>query len=689
MKIQFKILTSFMVMVLIIVALIVFSILSMHIMSDSTRELVYIQEKEGLLADLQATIDRAVTSLGTYLVSGEKARRATFIQLVIFSKRQMVSLREAAANPVGDTLPGEVLERKKILELQTEMNTIDKGAQEILSLADKLEKDEGHKVVRDMVEMAKGYMEKRRVSGGGGEASSDLKALEDILGVNTRDVRKRIEEIERLSKTLSGSETRMRELAMQIAGAKEKALDAIGELRELSRRQGMAAVEMAAVAGRQAKKYTVVGAVLTLACGLVLAFSLSRSFSRPIVELERGASLIGKGDFDHRILIDTGDELEGLAAQFNTMAGRLKTFYSELEKRVRERTRDLELSNQQLKRLFNGITDGISVIDRNYTVLNANAGIASITGKADSDLVGGNCYRLYNSGEAPCPGCPVQETFEKGVASSAQIGWRIPGRRPRDIQIYIFPLLEEEGKVRCVIEYAKDVSERKALEQKLFQSAKLAAIGTLAAGVAHEIRNPLGIMKTSADMIRRNSRRGEQNHELAGFMMEEVERLDRVVTQLLDFAKPSMLNVKPCGINDVLDRALALVAPQYRLHDLRVVRKYGNDLPAIAGDKEQLCQVFLNLVINAAQAMEGGGTLTLETGHGDGETVWAGVSDTGGGIDPSILNNIFDPFFSTKEKGSGLGLTIGYRIVESHRGKMEVKSAPGKGTTVTVSIPTA
>ncbi|MEJ2745501.1 MAG: ATP-binding protein, partial [bacterium] len=344
---------------------------------------------------------------------------------------------------------------------------------------------------------------------------------------------------------------------------------------------------------------------------------------------------------------------------------------------------------RQLRRLFDGISDGISVIDREYRIVNPNAGIMAMADRREAELIGSACYRAYNGSDSPCPGCPAETAFRDGRASAGQIRWCVPGQKARDMQIYIFPLQEEKGRVVQVIEYAKDVSEKVALERKLFQSAKLAAIGTLAAGVAHEIRNPLGIMKTSADMIKRNFREGEQNYELAGFLMEEVDRLDRVVTRLLDFAKPSAPNVAPCDVGDIMDRALALAGPQHRVQSLDVVKNYTKELPKVSGDREQLCQVFLNLIINAIQSMPKGGRLTLSTGMDGGETVWAGVADTGEGIDGRIVDNIFDPFFTTKANGSGLGLAIAYRIVDGHEGRLEVKSDKGKGTTFTVVLPTA
>jgi len=684
-RIRSKILLSFMAMVALIVALIVFTLVSMHIMIEGSRQLVYVQEKESLVADLQATIDRAVTALGDYLVSGKKARRSTFIQLVLFYKRQVEALDIILKSPRGE---GEsAVEAKKISELKAELETIDVSSREILVLADKIERAQGHKLIQDVVSTVKRAMDKKGARAEKGIPGSELNAIEDLLGVSTRDAQERLKELELLSTTISESESRLRELSLQLVRAKERALEKIGEIREIAQREGSVAVEMAALADRRAGKFMRVGAVIILTCGLVLALYLSRSFSRPILELDRGARLIGEGGFDHRLKVETGDELEELAARFNTMASRLKASYGALEEKVRDRTRELEQSGQQLRRLFDGISDGISVIDREYRIVNANAGIVAMVKRGRAELISATCYRSYNGSDSPCPGCPAESTFRDGRASAGQLRWCAPNQKVKDMQIYIFPLQEEEGRVVQVIEYAKDISEKVALERKLFQSAKLAGIGTLAAGVAHEIRNPLGIMKTSADMIKRSCREGEQNYELAGFLIEEVDRLNRVVTRLLDFAKPSTPNIESCEINDIVDRALALVGPQHRLQDLELVREYTHGLARVPGDREQLCQVFLNLIINAVQAMPGGGRLALATGMDGGETVWASVADTGGGIDERIVDSIFDPFFTTKEDGSGLGLAIAYRIVESHGGRLEVKSNPGKGTTFTVVLP--
>lgn len=684
-RIRSKMLLSFMTMVALIIALVILALFALRIVANGNRQLVYVQEKSSLVSNLQMTIDRSVTALGDYLISGKKARRTTFIQLALLSTDYLEALERyrGVCPEAGDELV--VLEHRTIVGLRGEMEKIDAISREILALADKIDREHGHDLIKEMGSVIKEALDVGSGAESGEVQAKDLATLGSVLGISTREAQKRLSELEALSRTIS--ESRWQELTAQLIEAKDSALEKIAELREIAQREGVKAVEVAGHARRQARKCMLVGAVVTLVLGLGLALYLTRSLSRPIVDLERGARLIGEGNFDHRMEIQTGDELEELASRFNAMASNLKSSYQELEERVRERTEELRRSHEQLRRLFDGISDGISVIRRDYRVVSANKGIARMVGKKEEDVKFGICYELYNGSDILCSGCPVGETFRSGVPSSAQLSWSTPGRKVKEMEIYIFPLLEEEGEVTHVIEYAKDISDKKVMERSMFQSAKLAGIGTLAAGVAHEIRNPLGIIKTSADIVRRNSGEGEQNLEMAEFIIDEVDRLNRVVSRLLNFAKPSKPLIQPCDVHEVLDRALALVGPQYRLQDLHVVKRYARDLPPTRADSEQLCQVFLNLVLNAVQSMAAGGSLTLTTGSDDDGLVWISVEDTGQGIEENTLGSIFDPFFSTKKDGSGLGLPIVQRIVDNLKGRVEVNSSPGRGTTFTVRLP--
>jgi signal transduction histidine kinase len=226
-----------------------------------------------------------------------------------------------------------------------------------------------------------------------------------------------------------------------------------------------------------------------------------------------------------------------------------------------------------------------------------------------------------------------------------------------------------------------------AAEAAVRRSDRLAALGQLSAGLAHELRNPLATMKGSAEMLARSvAAENEVAREVAGFISTEVDRTNALVTRFLEFARPLKLKIAPADVGQVLDRAIALVerdAPQY---GATVYKNYSPDLPPFSFDAELMERVFYNLVLNAAQASAQNGAVTVKTRPVDGGGEIS-VIDRGRGIDPKIFDQIFNPFFTTKPEGSGLGLAIVSKIVDEHGGKMAVESEPGKGSVFRVYLP--
>lgn len=226
-----------------------------------------------------------------------------------------------------------------------------------------------------------------------------------------------------------------------------------------------------------------------------------------------------------------------------------------------------------------------------------------------------------------------------------------------------------------------------AAEAAVRRSDRLAALGQLSAGLAHELRNPLATMKGSAEMLARSvAAENDVAREVAGFISTEVDRTNALVTRFLEFARPLKLKLEPADVGQVLDRAIALVerdAPQY---GATVYKNYSPDLPPFSFDAELMERVFYNLVLNAAQASAEDGAITVKTRPVDGGAE-VSVIDRGQGIDPKIFDQIFNPFFTTKPEGSGLGLAIVSKIVDEHGGKMAVESEPGKGSVFRVYLP--
>ncbi len=233
----------------------------------------------------------------------------------------------------------------------------------------------------------------------------------------------------------------------------------------------------------------------------------------------------------------------------------------------------------------------------------------------------------------------------------------------------------------------RKLRQLKELEQEVQRRNRLAALGELSAGVAHEIRNPLSVIKNSAEMLRNRNHDDARMRELTGYIIDEVERLNRVITNFLQFARPSEPNLERVDINEVLQHTIDFLEPETQTTNISIEKKFQSDLPPVLADAEQCHQVFLNLCMNAFQAMNGEGLLTVETRSA--EMVDVIITDSGEGIPAELTQRIFDPFFSTKDDGVGLGLSLVHKIIEKHNGRIRVSSKLGSGATFIVSFPKA
>jgi two-component system NtrC family sensor kinase len=225
--------------------------------------------------------------------------------------------------------------------------------------------------------------------------------------------------------------------------------------------------------------------------------------------------------------------------------------------------------------------------------------------------------------------------------------------------------------------------------QQLARTEKLTALGEMAAGVAHEINNPLGGILLYSNLVLEDIPPDSPARENMQKIIYQTNRSKRIVQGLLDFARTPTGEMLPLNINSVIESSLSLVKDQSMFHGIEINTRFAEDLPEVTGDKSRLEDVFLNLFINAADAMKGGGTLTITTMQGTDNSVKMLISDTGKGIEEKDLPHIFEPFFTTKEpgQGTGLGLPIAYGIIRKHNGSIDAESEPGKGTTFIVSLP--
>jgi signal transduction histidine kinase len=236
----------------------------------------------------------------------------------------------------------------------------------------------------------------------------------------------------------------------------------------------------------------------------------------------------------------------------------------------------------------------------------------------------------------------------------------------------------------------KDIDHRKSMEQQMAQADKLASIGQLAAGIAHEINNPLGIILGYTQLLLRGEQAGDERYSDLKTIEKHVRNCKLIVEDLLNFARSSETEKEAVSIHRAIDDVLNFIQHHSDLGRIEVVRRYAKNIPAVLLDEKKIKQVLINLIMNAKDAVGQAGTITLGTEYdSEGCQVLIRVSDTGYGIEEKNLSRIFDPFFTTKPTGeaTGLGLSVSYAIVKSQGGDISVQSRPGRGTVFTVELP--
>ncbi|MGZ8484825.1 MAG: two-component system sensor histidine kinase NtrB [Candidatus Binatia bacterium] len=265
------------------------------------------------------------------------------------------------------------------------------------------------------------------------------------------------------------------------------------------------------------------------------------------------------------------------------------------------------------------------------------------------------------------------------------------------VSVTASPLQDRQGTFSGTILLLRDLRHQRELEEDLKRADRLATLGTLAAGLAHEIKNPLGGIKGAAQLLRRSAESDPSVRDYTDIMIREVNRVNTLIEQLLDLSRPTELNLEALNIHEILEDVLLLEGQSEAARKCLIKKKFDPSLPAIRGDRSRLTQVFLNLVKNAFQSMERPGSVTVTTrlvtdfhirgsGNRRRRLIWVDIADQGAGISDEDLPHIFSPFFTTKMNGTGLGLATCYQIVKEHGGMIRVESSPGKGSVFKISL---
>ena len=346
-----------------------------------------------------------------------------------------------------------------------------------------------------------------------------------------------------------------------------------------------------------------------------------------------------------------------------------------------------------------GLPDAVIAVDGELRIVFWNSAAEVLTERSARRAVGKYLKELFPPDASVVR--RLAETLATGESRSEPEGAVARGEhRPVPVSIVTAPLFGHDGTVEGAVAVLRDLSRIRQLESEVRRGETLAAAGRMAVGLAHEVRNPLGAIRGAVQLLRRELGADSRLAEYTDVLLTEVDRVNRIIEMLLDLARPVQLRPVPLNLHQLVERVALLSEEAARERGITIVRRYDPSLPPILGDEDRLLQVFHNLVRNALDSMPAGRHLTLTTrvslnplfgkmdvGAGPRNMVEAQVADEGAGMPEAVRARIFDPFFTTKDKGLGLGLAICHRILEEHRGAIQVESVEGRGTVVTCFLP--
>lgn len=438
-----------------------------------------------------------------------------------------------------------------------------------------------------------------------------------------------------------------------------------------------------------ARRQTVVMGIVSVLGGIIVTFVIATFISRPIKKLTGAAQKIAAGDLSASVDVKSGDEIGTLAATFNKMA-------ETLEKTT--------VSRDYVDSIIRSMADTLIVLSPEGKIKTVNKIAAALLGYKKDELIGKPIDAIL-AGENPFKAAEFEKLVKEGALRNYETTYKAKdgGKTPMLLSVGILrttdcPYAESPGRcpdfkeknMHCekfmgTLWIAKNITKYKELEEKLLRAQRLAVLGQLAGGVAHELRNPLGAINNAAYFLNLSLKSPKpEAKEALKILNREVAISDRIISSLLGFAHPRPPVRREVDLNSVVQGALSRSSiPE----NVEVVSRLAEDLPVIMADPGQLAQAFGNLILNAVQAMDGGGRLIIKSEVPGPEWVAVSISDTGVGIPDENLEKLFEPLFTTKAEGIGLGLSTVKLLIEFHGGAIEARSKRGKGSVFTVRLP--
>lgn len=439
---------------------------------------------------------------------------------------------------------------------------------------------------------------------------------------------------------------------------------------------------------------------LCLAATALGGYALSRHLLRPLSALSRESEEIARGNFSHRVEVRGHDEIAWLGQRFNDMAARLEQSYHSLERQkgqladeVHARTMQLERERSNLAAIIENTADGLLELDAGGTIELANGAAQTLFGARDEPLRGRHVRELWPDWDA------VVAARDASGLAPARHDLHLDGRT---LSLGVAAVGEAAAPQGWIITL-RDVSQerrlqdtRRELDRQMFQMEKLNTLGELAMGVAHEIGNPLAGMKAVTQLLQDDTALPPKTREYLGRIEAEINRLSAFLQTFHGFAAPQQTHPVPCRLADALDDVLLWTRKEAKSRGVTIdYAACASDVPPLFADPGQLKQVLLNLVINAVQAMPQGGHVEIGMCARRADTEAAVprmrfcVRDDGPGIGPDVLPHVFEPFYTTRPDGSGLGLAVVKKIAVQHGADIRVDSVPGRGSCFELTWPIA
>jgi len=432
---------------------------------------------------------------------------------------------------------------------------------------------------------------------------------------------------------------------------------------------------------------------------------------RPIRQVQSAAQSIGRGETVPPLDIKTGDEIESLAEEINTMSGLLQKMFSGLEYQVEAKTQEVIHLKKYTDSILMSVPEIVLILDPNLKIEYANAAFEQLTGYLPEKYLEHTLSEI--SLDAPKEWSALSKEVEKyqlGIknhlvaTSKPHASYKAKDPlapsdgnskdsqntitlRERIFAYQFFDVVLEEEKARRIGLIMKDITEEKRLLDKLTQAEKLSGLGTLAAGIAHEMNNPLYSIMGFTEAIL-EEKQISKIQPLAQKVLDRSKHMASVILNLSGYTRTNEKDLlKEVDVNEKMEAAIEMALMASYTDDITLEKSF-DSVPGILAKPEEIQQVFLNIISNAVQAMEGKGTLFLSSRQDHGFVI-VQIRDTGPGIPPEYITKVFDPFFTTKGQGegTGLGLNIVHRVVNQYGGNIKIESEPGEGTTFVISFP--